>query len=84
MANVRFSMILNKYTFNFAFETPPGVNSADLLSFSLRIVCLIIFCDYWCNLRKNYFAHVTVDFGCGFAALEIYQRLFQVAQKKRF
>ncbi|APF20511.1 hypothetical protein Cabys_3766 [Caldithrix abyssi DSM 13497] len=37
----------------------------DLLNFSLKIICLIFFCDYFRNLRENYFAHVTVDFGCG-------------------
>ncbi|APF20130.1 hypothetical protein Cabys_3382 [Caldithrix abyssi DSM 13497] len=40
-----------------------------MLNFFLKIICLIIFCDYLRNLRENYFSHVAVDFGCGFAAL---------------
>ncbi|APF20245.1 hypothetical protein Cabys_3499 [Caldithrix abyssi DSM 13497] len=38
---------------------------------SLKIICLIIFCDYWRNLRENYFARVAVDFGYGYAALDV-------------
>ncbi len=66
-----FSMILNKYTFNFSFVTPPGSNCAALLNFSLKIICLIFFRDYLRNLRENYFASVAVDFGCGYAALGV-------------
>ncbi|WP_044281381.1 hypothetical protein [Caldithrix abyssi] len=47
-----------------------GSNCADLLNFGLKIICLIIFCDDWRNLRENYSSRVAVDFGCGCAALE--------------
>ncbi len=41
---------------------------SDLLSFGLRLICLIVFCDHLRNLRENDFARVAVDFSCGFAA----------------
>ncbi len=51
---------------------PPDVNSADFLSFSLKIICFFFFCAYWRNLRENFFARVAVGFGCSFAALDYF------------
>ncbi|WP_456441956.1 hypothetical protein, partial [Caldithrix abyssi] len=51
------------------FKKEKGGNCDNLRSFSLKIICLIFFCDYLRNLRENYFARVAVDFGWGFAAL---------------
>ncbi|MHB2150196.1 hypothetical protein ACX8XP_14150 [Calditrichota bacterium LG25] len=51
------------------FKKEKGSNCAALLNFSVKIICLIFFCDDWRNLRENYFARLAVDFGCGFAAL---------------
>ncbi|APF18086.1 hypothetical protein Cabys_1337 [Caldithrix abyssi DSM 13497] len=48
---------------SFAFVTYLGY------LWSLKIICLIIFCDDWRNLQENYFARVAVDFGCGHTAL---------------
>ncbi|WP_457565570.1 hypothetical protein [Caldithrix abyssi] len=64
--------VLYKNLLSSTFGTAPGVNSADLLGFPLKIICLIISCDDWRNLRENYFARVAVDFACGCAVLAVF------------